>query len=157
MLVLKHLDAQNMEVYNAFAENEVERKELDNLLGYLLPLWFTGISGSADQFQMVLQFNEHANTSWNELKDHPELRAKLLAALGLGKTVQHEFHKRDISRSPKQLTALLTTRYPDIREEEIALWCSVNNETAVKELCDQYGLQEKDRDAIVAEYRKVLT
>jgi hypothetical protein len=157
-VVLKHLDRHNLEIYEAFKHKEVERKELDRLLGYVLPIWVSGIASSREQYDMVFQFNEQVNLGWNELKDHPELRLKVLASIGPGKEVRHDFHMRDQKPKPyANLTALLTRRYPDIRPDEIGLWCSVNNETGLIELCDRYGVQVKERDAIFSEYRRAVS
>lgn len=156
-VVLKHIDANNLGIYAAFAHQEVERKEVDTLLGYILPLWVSGIASNDAQYDMIMRFNEQVNLRWNELKDHPELRMKVLAAIGTGRTVRHQFHKRDNVASHTNLTALLRRRYPDIRREEIALWCSVNNEAQLVEFCDEYGVQEKERDVIVNEYRRAVS
>jgi hypothetical protein len=155
-VVLKHLDCNNLEVYSAFEHRETERKELTRLLDYVLPLWMTGIGSSIEQYEMVLAFNQHVNSSWAELKNHPELRAKLLGVIGSGKPVRHEFHKREAATSQTSLTGLLTMCYPDIRNDEVALWCTVNNEATLRELCDRYGVQETDRHGIIAEYREVV-
>lgn len=156
-VVLKHLDTNNLEIYSAFAHQEVERKELDTLLGYVLPVWMSGIASNGEQYEMILRFNEHVNQRWNELKDHPELRMKVLAVVGPGRPVRHQFHRRDAVATHANLTTLLRQRYPDIRKEEVALWCSVNNEAQLGEFCDEHGVQEKERDVIVNEYRRAVS
>lgn len=156
-VVLKHLDAKNLEIYQAFKPKEVERKELDRMLGYILPVWVSGIDSPRDQYEMVFRFNENVNLDWRELNNHPELRAKVLAAIGGGRTVRHDFHFRQAAGKQVNLSDLLERRYPDIRKDEIALWCTVNNESALIELCRNYGIQEKDQDAILLEHRRAVS
>jgi hypothetical protein len=155
-VVLKHLDAHNLEVYAAFRHQEAERKELDRMLGYILPIWSAGIASALEQYEMIFRFNEQVNLGWQELKDHPELRAKVLAVIGPGKVVRHDFHPRKIAAHETQLGGLLALRYPDIRKDEIGLWCAVNTEVALLELCDRYGVQIKERDGIISEYRRAV-
>lgn len=154
-VLLKHLDTNNFEVYEAYRHNEAERKELDRLVGYMLPLWMSGTANGAEQARITLEFNRHVNIDWRELEGHPELRAKVLAVIGSGKQVKHDFHHRG-TRKQTALTALLAQQYPDIRKEEIALWCRTNNEAALVELCRSLGVQQKEREAIVDEYRNFV-
>jgi hypothetical protein len=155
-VVLRALDTHNMELYTAFKHKEVERKELERLLGYMLPVWMSSIENSQDQYEMVLRFNEFVNLNWSELKGHPELQAKVLAAIGTGKVVRHDYHMRKQSTVQTKLSDLLLQKYPDIRSEEIGLWCAVNNEAALRELCERYGVQSTERDTIFAQYRRVV-
>lgn len=154
-IILKHLDLRNLELYEAFRQNAEERKEFDRVLSYVLPLWYSGTVNGDDQISLALTFNRHVNIGWWDLDGHPELRAKVLGAIGLGRVVKHDFHYRDQRRGENVLLAFLSLRYPDIRKDEIQLWCSTNSEAALTELCLAYGVQEKERIQIIEAYRKV--
>jgi hypothetical protein len=156
-VILKHLDTRNLEIYEAFRSNEAERKELDKNLAYLLPLWFSGTYSGEDQLTMMLDFNRHVNLEWSALDGHPELRAKVLGAIGLGRAVKHDFHYRERRATENALTAFLNNRYPDIRKDEIALWCLRNSEATLVDMCSIYGIQEKETADIVESYRKVIS
>lgn len=154
-VILKHLDQRNLEVYEALRHHEAERKELDQLLAYVLPLWMSGTLNGIDQYRLMVGFNERINTVWWGLQNHPELRAKLLATIGPGHPLQHDFHAR-ARRRMTALMDLLSQACPDIREDEVQLWCSTNSEAALIEMCSNYGVQEKDRESIVNEYRNLV-
>lgn len=155
-VLLKHLDQRNLGLYEAFRHNSEDRKELDRLLAYVLPLWVAGSDNGRDQIAILIEFNRHINLAWNELNDHPELRAKVLGSIGLGYQVRHDFHYRATRERTTALRELLVQRYPDIRVDEIRLWCAVNSEANLIELCARYGVQQHEREPILNEYRKVL-
>jgi len=154
-VILKHLDLRNLELYEAFRSNEDERKEFDRVLTYVLPLWYSGVFSGEDQLNLMLKFNRHVNVDWWATDGHPELRAKVLGAIGLGHSVKHDFHYREPQRRENALMGLLSQKYPDIRKDEVQLWCSVNSEANLIELCSDYGVQETERDQIVEQYRKI--
>lgn len=156
-VILKHLDRRNLEVYEAFRYNGGDRKELDQLLAYVLPLWMSGTLTGHDQFRLMVQFNKHINLCWWELGQHPELRAKMLAVIGPGHVLQHDYHARRPRRQMTALMGLLSRRYQDMREDEVQLWCSVNSEATLLEMCREYGVQEQDRESILIEYRNLIS
>lgn len=155
-VILKHLDSNNFEVYECYRQNEADRKEFDRMLAYILPLWMSGVQNGRDQVALTLAFNQHVNIGWRELDGHHELRAKVLAAIGPGKPLRHDFHLRE-QRKQNALTELLVRRYPDIRKDEVGLWCRRNSEANLIDLARDHGLQQKDIDRILEEYRRVVT
>jgi hypothetical protein len=156
-VILKHLDLQNLELYAALRQNEEERKEFDRVLAYALPMWFAGTFNGDDQINLMLDFNRHVNIEWRNLDGHPELRAKVLGAIGLGHVVKHDFHFREPEKRVGALTALLMRQYPDIRKDEVTLWCSVNSEATVIELCSLWGVQDTEKQTIIDAYRKIVS
>lgn len=155
-VLLKHLDQRNLGLYEAFRHDAEDRKELERLLAYVLPLWVAGSDNGRDQIAILIEFNRHVNLNWNELSAHPELRAKVLGSIGLGYQVRHDFHYRPTRQRITVLGDLLTQRYPDIRTDEIRLWCMVNSEANLIELCAHCGVQQHEREPILNEYRKVV-
>jgi hypothetical protein len=155
-VILKHLDQRNLQIYEAFRHNEADRKELDQLLAYVLPLWMSGTLNGQDQWFLTKEFNKYINRGWWELDRHPELRAKLLASIGPGHVLQHDYHAR-ARRRTTALMILLERPYPDIRQDEVRLWCAVNSEATLLDMCSNYGIQEKDREPILNEYRNLVS
>jgi hypothetical protein len=155
-MLLKHLDLRNQALYEALRHNEEERKELDRMLAYILPLWMSGATDPKEQIRLALSFNQHVNISWWELDGHPELRAKILAAIGPGRVIRHDFQARTNTKITA-LKDLLSRLYPDIRQDEVQLWCSKNSEATLIELCSDLGMQEKERDTIITEYRNTVS
>jgi hypothetical protein len=154
--ILKHLDLNNFGVYKVIKPNQEERKELDRALSYILPVWMAGCTSNTDQFHLMKRFNKHVNHSWWELEKHPELRAKVLAAIGPGRMVKHDLHLRP---HPQQtaLTGFLSNRYPDIRKDEVFLWCMTNSEAILIEMCKDYGVQGEDQEKLLGEYRSLVS
>jgi hypothetical protein len=145
-----------MEVYEALKHNEEDRKELESVLHYLLPLWYCGLNDAQDQLNMMINFNRQINIDWVLLNEHPELRTKILAAIGLGHVARHDFHYRKQKKSISPLKSFLEQKYPDIKDDEIELWCHMNSETSLIDLCSIYGIQEKERTEIINCYRDIL-
>lgn len=156
-VILKHLDLRNLELYEALRGNDADRKEFEKNLAYILPLWFSGTYSGKDQLTLMLDFNRHVNIDWFNLDGHPELRAKVLGAIGLGRVVKHDFHYRERRASESALTAFLSQRYPDIRKDEIKLWCSINSEGTLIEMCSAWGIQKDEKTNIVEAYRKIVS
>lgn len=155
-VLLKHFDLKNMSVYEAYKSNDAERKELEQMLQYILPLWVSGVATAREQIEILFNFNEHINEGWWELGKHPELQAKLLASIGLGKQVKHDFQYRHKKNNTNKLNEFLRLRYPDVRIDEIRLWCLTNSEKVLSSLLDDYGIQNSEQTIILSEYRKVL-
>lgn len=155
-VLLKHLDLRNPEIFAALSQTEADRKELERALAYLLPLWVSGTIEGRDQIALMFTFNQHVNIGWSELDQHPELRAKVLASVGLGRVVRHDYQARE-RRKATTLLDFLSRRYPDIREPEVELWCATNSEADLIALCRDYGMQEDARRVIIDEYRNMVT
>ncbi len=156
-VILKHLDLRNLELYEALRGNEEERKEFERVLAFVLPLWYSGMFGGEDQLNMMIDFNRHVNIDWWNLDRHPELRSKVLGAIGVGRVIKHDFHYRERRPSGTALEALLMQQYPDIRKDEIMLWCSINSEATLIEMCSSWGVQEDDKKSVIDAYRKVIS
>lgn len=155
-VLLKHLDLRNLEIYAALSQTETDRKELERAFAYLLPLWVSGTVEGRDQIALMFGFNQHVNVGWSELEAHPELRAKVLAAIGLGRVIRHDYQAR-VRRNTTALLEFLSRRYPDIREPEVSLWCAINSEADLIALCRDYGIQKDARRAIIDDYRNMVT
>jgi hypothetical protein len=155
-VLLKHLDLQNLSIYEANYQDEAKRKELERMLQYILPLWVAGVGNAREQLQILFPFNQHINQNWWELKNHPELQAKLLASIGLKKQLNHDFQYRGKKTNINRLDTFLRKHYNGIRRHEIEVWCRLNSEKILLSLLDDYGVQNNERESILAEYRKCI-
>ena len=73
---------------------------------------------------------------------HEELRWQVLALVGLGQRLQHEFvpprgQKKD------RLTEWLTELFPQFSEEEIKLFKMINDESVFKESAESMNIVDK--------------
>lgn len=155
--ITRQLDQQNFGLYRKLKENEADCKEIEKMLGYTLPLWMIGSMNDGDHAELLWRFNRMANAGWyTSLAKHPELRCKLLACVGLGRETRHNFVKVTKAPSSTELEDLLRMKYPDIRSNEVLLWCRRNDEETVRDFAAVYGLQEDETDKVVSEYRKFV-
>lgn len=151
--LLEFLDQRNLNVYEALAEDPEVQREFEKNLGWLLPQWMTGASNDAAHRELVLRFNETCNVGWFEFNDHPELRAKLLAAVGLGKKTNHKFFKPGVKTKRDKLIDFIAQSYPDFRPEQLGLWCKTNSLDDLMELTEAAGLQKSEQDDLIQAYK----
>jgi DNA-binding HxlR family transcriptional regulator len=155
--ILRVLDQRKFNLYSALAKDESDRKELERMLGYILPRWMSGAVNEEDHQRLIIRFNRLANLGYHTLSKHPELQAKLLATVGLGREVKHNFFKANRASKTPLLDKLLRQQYPDLRKEEMRLWCRLNGASDIKRIAEACSWSEEDVEAVVGEYKKTVT
>lgn len=155
--VLKELDKNNLKIYESFENEEDLKKEIDKLLSWLLPQWMSASSNDDVEKFLTERVNFICNKSWFKIRNHPKLQAKLLSSCGPGKPIRHRYVKKHHTSSVPNIRILLEAGYPDIKEEEIILWCKKNSPQQVKEFAEENGYQQNEVDEIMKEYKKVTT
>jgi hypothetical protein len=154
--VLTFLDEQNMKVYEELKVDSEMLKELERNVSYILPIWMSGASNDKDLYDSTKSFNEICNEGWFSFYKHPELQIKLLAASGLNKKVKHKFFKsKGKESSAPKIRELIEHKYLDIRDDEIKIWCQLNNKSEIKKIAKEKGYQEKELKDVLKEYDKL--
>lgn len=153
--VLGYFDEGNMEVHQALREDPGMLKELEKALPWVLPQWMTGATQDAAHAELVDNFNLMCNEGWFDLYGHTELQAKLLAACGTGRKVRHKFFKPTKAKNLQKMTEFLGHKYQDIREEEVELWCHLNDATSVTDLAASLGFQPKEVTELTKAYESL--
>jgi len=145
--ILGKLDNNNFDTYREIGVTDEARAEFDKNISWMIPQWFTGAVNPVDHRNMVVMFDQACNPGWGALYYHPELQAKLLAAIGY-RGVRHKFYRPSGKRksSIKKLFDLLQLVYEDIHEDEVVLWCRSSTINDLEDLLDRAG--------IPLEYRK---
>ncbi len=152
--VLMELDRRNFDVFKELAVDEETLKELINLSGWMLPLWMTGSSNPNDERELVHEFDTF-NDIWDSTYGHPELRVKLLASCGSGISSPHRYVKRASAKYNSKVFELLRLWIPDIKIEEVELWCRKSTEENVRELAQLCGFQDKEIPPIIKAFQGI--
>ncbi len=155
---LASLDLNSLDLYERLSEDPEALAEHHKAIGWLLPQWMTASPTPASHKALVLMFDELCNPGWYELSNHPMLQTKLLALIGLGKRTQHKFFSRGgrASATP-ELVAFLQLEYPDIRADEVSLFCRDSTLDDLHDLLYHHGIAVDKHAAIVKQYQKVKT
>ena len=95
----------------------------------------------------VLAVNEYFNKYWNDLQGHPQLMWQLLCMCGHeSKSIFfHEwigFKKKDAASN--KMTKILSSIYPDKKNDEIELLAKMTSKTEAKELARDLGHEESE-------------
>ena len=147
--LMHHFDLRNLGIYDSLAKDENAEAELSKMVNWVIPQWFSSSTNEQDERALVENFNENCNGVWKELSKYPKLQTKLLSSCGLGKQTKRRFYKLKRNSDTNKLMNLLEMVYPDIKNEEIYLWCEKNTEEDVRELCEYVGYQEKETNEII--------
>lgn len=158
--VLSRLDKNDLHVFDSFSVNSTERVELSKNISWMIPQWATAAYTDAAHRNAVIMFDTLCNPGWGAFYKHPELQTKLLGVIGSGKTVRHRFFRPSYSGNRNYMNSMLVDMirvdHPDIRDNEVLLWCKTHDEEIVIDLMDADGIiSEKDRKEILKMYRKL--
>ncbi len=151
---LRLLDSGSLSVYEDSCATDVERKDFDKEVGWMLPQWMSSTNNEKQQIKLIQNMNLVAGT-WGSLNKHPQLRTQLLATCGTGKAVKHRFPKAKRGVGYGALHKLLLLSHPDIRLSEVEIWCKNNNIKEVEELAQIHGFQNKDLEPIIKVFKKI--
>jgi len=154
-VVLPELDQNNYNIHEELQENPTLLVEYEKALGWILPLWMIGSSRNDDSAEMLTRFNDSCNQLWYPLKDHPKLRSKLLAGVGLGRRTNHKFVKAAVGKYENEVIRFIREMYPDARQQEIELWIRMNEPAVLKELAELKGWQVADLKELTKVYKKM--
>lgn len=152
---LLHLDNGDMTWYAGISDPD-ERNGVDKNIGWLIPQWFLSSDDESRHEYLILMFDDVCNLGWGNLKDHPELRTKLLAAIAMGST-KHTFFKPTTAKLPvfAELFNLLQDEYEDIREEDVVLWVKTSHIDELEDLIEKSGIQMENRISLYEQYERI--
>jgi len=127
--------------------------EFNKMVGWLLPRWMCGSTSNSDHRILIKNFNEYANVGWFSYSAHPELQAKLLACCGIGRQTKHKFTRPERGIESQEIRNLLEIKYEDISDNEIQMWCRLNDEKSMVEFAGRCGYQTDE----IKKLKKVYT
>lgn len=130
--------------HSAFSKVE-DKKELKAKLSWVLPQIMTSASDDADHRTLVMLFDEYCNDVWRGLSDASELQLKLLSSIGLGKKTYHPFFKPTASGKENELAKLLRREFPDIKRNEVSLFCRMIDSERFGDLLCRWGIPKDEQ------------
>ena len=92
----------------------------------------------------LFMVNELVNCNFSDVSKHPELQWLLLSACGTGRAEFHPYIKPPNTRKKKNsITQFISEIYPWMKEDEIQLLISINTVDNLKQLAQDYGVDDK--------------
>lgn len=127
--VMSAIDLRDQTFYDKL--DEKERKSV-NL--YMAQRWASQVEGTQEvQEHYLLMVNDLSNIDFVATTSaHEELRWRVLALVGLGRRLRHEFIPPR-GRKKDRLYEWLTELFPQLNDEEIELFRTVNKDSDLKE------------------------
>lgn len=137
--VMAAVDLRQQKFYESLGEEDLKSLNL-----YMTQRWASQVQGSRDiQEHYLLMVNDLCNIDFVATTSaHDELRWRMLALVGLGQRLRHEFvpprgQKKD------RITEWLFELFPHLGEEEIELFKSINDGDTLKEAAEAMNVADK--------------
>lgn len=133
------LDLRDQKFYENL--DEKERKAV-NL--YMAQRWASQVEGTQEvQEHYLLMVNDLSNIDFVATTSaHEELRWKVLALVGLGRKLRHEFIPPR-GRKKDRLYEWLVELFPQLSDEEIELFRTVNEDTDLKDSAKAMNISDR--------------
>lgn len=93
--------------------------------------------------------NELVNVQHNTLRHHPQLQFQLLQAVGLGKSMFHQWLNPPKGAQVSKLVSIFSDQYPNLNDEELDILISQYSKEELTDLLDELGYKK-------AEIKKIL-
>jgi hypothetical protein len=137
--VLAAVDQRNGEYYNKLSDED--RKALST---YMIQRWASQVQGSRDvQEHYLITVNDLSNIDYNATRStHEEMRWRVLALVGLGQKLRHEFIPPKGAKKDK-LSLWLIEQFPHLGDEEIELFRNLNDPSVLEDMAIAKNTGEK--------------
>lgn len=93
--------------------------------------------------------NELVNVHHNTLRHHPQLQFQLMQAVGLGKSMFHQWINPPKGVQKNKLMSIFSEQYPHLNDDELALLMYQYTKDEVKDLLDELGYSKAEIKKIV--------
>ena len=102
----------------------------------------------------IFAANEANKDFWNpQIARHPELQFLILASMGIGNRIAHEWIKGPTNKkNNNKVTEVLRLYYPLVNSDEMQMFIDINSIESLIEIGERLGLQKED----MTEYKKEL-
>jgi len=137
--VMAAVDLRNKEFYEKLSE--VERKAV-NL--YMAQRWASQVEGTREvQEEYLMMVNSLSNIDFvATTSDHNDLRWRVLALVGLGQRLKHEFIPPKGAKKDR-LYEWLVDLFPQLSEDEIQLFRQLNGDDVLKQSAESMNIADK--------------
>lgn len=112
---------------------------------YMAQRWASQVQGTREvQEEYLLNVNDYSNVDYIATTSaHEELRWRVLALVGLGTKLRHEFVPPKAQKKDK-LTAWLIEQFPNLGDDEIELFRTLNGEDVLESIAKSQNMGNKD-------------
>lgn len=152
--LLPAIDKRDFGFYSRLSDEEKK--------GFAGVVALRAMSGCADFDRDMCEYaiqaaNEANKDFWNsQLTKHPELQYLILASMGIGGKVRHEWIKAPTGKKVNaKITDTLRRYYPSASIDELLMFISMNDIDSLLEVGKMLGLQKDAMDDYKKEIRKV--
>ena len=150
--VLNNMDKRNYSFYDNLT---VEQKKA--FVPLVIMRWMSNAPDNNNQHAYFLMMtNELVNKNFWDKYKHPELVAKLMAMLGTGKVVKHQWIKGTNKKAKTPLEQFIDTVYPNLNDTDTKLLFRQLTLENLEELMRSYAIDDKDRVKLRKQYKECL-
>jgi hypothetical protein len=118
--------------------------------------WAATVKDGHEASVMLWLINERVNVHMFDLYKHPDLVFRLMAACGLGVTLNHQWlsgHRRALTHN--KAYQLLADRYPDANARELDFLMSRHTKSSFSDFLGECGIQPDIAKEIMKAYDKI--
>lgn len=137
--VMAAVDLRNGDYYDKLGEDQ---KELST---FMVQRWASMVQGTRDvQEEYLINVNEYSNIDYiATTSTHEEMRWRVLALIGLGTRLRHDFIPPKAQKKDK-LAAWLIEQFPALSDEEIDLFRDLHGNDALEDMAIAKNMGNKD-------------
>lgn len=137
--VMSAIDLRKGNYYNNLVDED--KKALST---YMVQRWASQVQGSLEiQEHYLITINELSNIDYiSTTSKHEEMRWRVMALVGLGQKLRHEFIPPRGAKKDK-LSAWLIEQFPNLNDDEMELFRTINEVEVFEEIAQAKNLGEK--------------
>lgn len=149
---LAALDRREFSFYESLTDEE--RKGFSPLI--LMRYMSVGPDSSGSHAYHLAATNDLVNIDFWALSKYPDLMAKLLCLVGLGKKEFHQWIGMTKKKSKGKLYEFFKQMYPDLNKIEYQILLRTVSEEELESLMKDYALEDKETKELKEEFRSSL-
>lgn len=147
--VLGKIDMGDKTFYDSLTEEEQK-----GFIAYVVMRWLSSVqdkSGYSSYY--VLMVNEILNVNFWELSKHNGLIYKLMASIGVGKKLRHEWIAPSKKANTKHFTDFLYKCYPNMNKDEYNAIMAHLTADKIKERASDMAIPDDEIKKIISDYK----
>jgi hypothetical protein len=143
---MRAIDTKDRDWYNSLTDEE--RKKLGI---WVMMRYVSTVKHDIKDFEEhYLEWtNELVNVHHNILRHHPQLQFQLLQAVGLGKSMFHQWIAPGKKGTDSKLYKIFKELYPQYNDDELELFTLQHTEHEITEILEELGYDKKEIKKII--------
>lgn len=136
---MRAIDTKDRLWYDSLSDEEKSK------VGIWLLMRYTSNATDKQLSEHYLEMtNEAVNVHFNTLRKHPQLQHKLLQVVGVGVNTYHPWLAPGKAQKKNKLQSWIAQNYPELNDDEVELYSTVNTKEDFKNLFEQHGMTDKE-------------